>query len=282
LQRLARRPGAEAGESLPITEAGPGFLAEGASVTTSTTYLFPEGEKQLKGPLPGQFGQQQTGTIVRAKLFAPKGRTFHSVSGMRVLKAVDDKGREIAGAQSESEGQEDPEQVMSFAGNRARNDSAIVDLRLQLPAADAASITELSGEAVAVTIGKWKEFTITNLQAEATNEVDVSSLLPGARAALVKVTTRNRQTQVQLRLKGGKEIRQLDVQLKQSGGGQFNSYAQRPELFQQGHGEHAHVNVQAYSPGEERGAGPFVLVLRSPEDMKRERVKFALKDLDLF
>ena len=279
LQRRSRQPGADAGESLPITDAGPGFLTEGISVTTSSVLVFPEGEKFLKEAL--QYSMSQTGTTVRAKLFAPKGRTLKSASGVRVLKAVDDKGHELGGLAGEAE--DENGRTFSVGNNRNRGAPPLtLTLRLPLPAADAGSISELSGEAIVLTVGRWKEFTVTNLQASATNEIDLGSILPGAKLALTKVTTRNQQVQIQARLKGPREIRQLELQCQKPGNPEFNTHANDMNFSTKTNESIRTVNIQGYGYGEERGGGPIVLVVRSPEDLRRERVRFSLKDLDLF
>jgi len=276
LQRLARRPGAGVEDMLPITDAGPGFIAEGVSVTTSTLLYFPEGEKYLRDI--GQFGSPSTGTVVRARLFAPRGRTIKSVSGVRVIKAIDDKGHEIGTRETESES----EISFSSQGNRSKNESIIVALSLQLPPSDAGAIAELSAEAITLTIGKWKEFTVTNLQVNATNEIDLSSVMPGATLALTKVNTKRRQLQIQARLKGPKEIRQLELQCQQPGSQSFNTYANEIN-FSTGTAESTRtISVQGYGFEEDGAGGSIVLVVRSPDDLRRERVRFSLKDIDLF
>ena len=43
-----RRQRAEAGEDLPLTDAGPGFVAEAQSITTTILHVFPGGENFLR------------------------------------------------------------------------------------------------------------------------------------------------------------------------------------------------------------------------------------------
>ena len=60
----------EMGGDLPITEAGPGFVAQAEGIETTTVHIFPAGENYFKqGNNP--YGQQ-AGTMVHAKLFPPK------------------------------------------------------------------------------------------------------------------------------------------------------------------------------------------------------------------
>ncbi|MCX6925639.1 MAG: hypothetical protein NT154_20875, partial [Verrucomicrobia bacterium] len=70
---------------LPITDAGPGFLAEPMSLSISTTHVFPEGKKHFENEVEAaMLGTESSGTLVWAKLFPPKGRQIKSVSGLRV------------------------------------------------------------------------------------------------------------------------------------------------------------------------------------------------------
>src|SRR5262249_20638408 len=104
---------------------------------------FPNGEKYVKEARAASFGRNQTGTVVRAKLFAPRGRTLQSISGLRVIKATDDKGRAVAG--TSEDGDPDTTFVYQSGGSRSGNSTSI-SLQLQLPQADAQSIDELSAE----------------------------------------------------------------------------------------------------------------------------------------
>jgi hypothetical protein len=278
LQRQAGRRGGGEPE-LPITDAGPGFAAEAMSVTITTLHWFPEGQKHLKNA-SSTFGHQPTGAVVQAKLFAPKGRTLQSVTGVRVLHAVDDKGRPIASAKADDDL---GETVAYSSGGRGQANSMQVQLNLPLPAADAQSIEQLDAEAIALTAGNWKEMTIPNVTANSTNEVDLGSVLPGAKLTIAKVTSKNRQTTVRAQIKGPPAIRQLEVQAKTGGEQRGNSWMNERGFKAKGAESTRNFTLQAYSMSEdgEEASGPILLVVRFPEDQKRERVKFSLKALDL-
>jgi len=280
LQRLARRP--SGAPDLPITDAGPGFAAEPLAVTTTTLYFFPGGEKYLQQARAASFGGSQTGTVVSAKLFAPKGRTLQSVSGLRVVKATDDKGRTIAGT-GEDDGDPGETVIYHNAGSQSGN-STHISLRLQLPQPDAQSIDELSVEAIALTAGKWKELTLTNITNHSTNEVDLAPVLPGAKLLITKFTSKNRQLSLQARLTGPPAIRQLEIQTKPSGAQRTSSTAYEQSFNTRAGESTRKLQLQQYGFSEEdadSGAGPISLLLRLPEDQRRERVRFVLKGLDL-
>jgi hypothetical protein len=280
LQRQPGRRGTSGEPELPITDAGPGFAAEPMSVTVTTLHWFPDGQKFMKNA-NSVFGHQPTGAVVQAKFFAPKGRTLQSVSGVRVLKAVDDKGRPIA---TEKEGG-DSSATMSYSvgGGRGQANSTQIQLHLPLPAADAQSIEQLDAEAIAVTAGNWKEMTVPSVSATTTNEIDLAGVLPGAKLVITKFTSKNRQTTIQAQLKGPPTIRQIEIQVKTGAARNSNSHVTERSFKAKGAESTRAINVQAYGYNDEgeQMTGPLSFVVRFPEDQKRERVKFSLKGMDL-
>ncbi len=272
------------GPDLPITEAGPGFMAEPVSISLSTVHYFPEGEKYFKDrPEASMFGMSPTGAVVSAKLFPPKGREIKSVSDVRVKAAKDDKGRAIAGFFEGAEEQEAPESVTYNSNEPEKGGAARIELRIGLPAPDAKAIDELQCEAVALTIGGWKEMVLTNIQADAKKQIDLSEILPGAKLTIKKITGRKPQKTVEATLEGPKEISQLELRIKQSSrrGGQSNMNERRTKTT--GNKSTRNITVQAYEfeMDGEAESGPPTLLVRYPQDIKRERVQFELTALDL-
>ncbi len=276
LRRLNRQHGG-VGDDLPITNAGPGFVAEAQGITTTILHVFPGGGDYFK---QNGFPSSPTGAVVTAKLFAPRGRTLLSVSDVQVLSAVDNKGRSVVADAEEGEGV--PSQV--YSGNSSDADSMQVQLRLQLPQPDAQAIDEVSAEAVAVTAGAWQEMTLTNLQENATNELDLSGVLPGAKIAITKLSSRDGQFNIQARLQGPRTVQSLDVRAKMPGNDNFNTYSSDRRFTVQGGQATRTLAIQGFGVGDESGSSPasLVLVVRCPQDLRREQVKFELKGLDLF
>jgi len=276
LGRSNRRRG-EAGDDLPITNAMPGFVAEAQSITTTILHVFPGGEDYFKQRENSR--EARPGAIVNIKLFAPKGRTLQSVNDVRVLTALDNKGRSVVAETGEGE------EVSSggFSGGSSDANSLQVQLPLQLPQPDAQSIDEITVEAVAVTAGAWKEMTLTNLQENATNEFDLAAVLPDAKLAITKFTSKNAQFNLQARLKGPSTVKRLDVRAKIPGNDQFNSYSSERQFNVKNKEATRLLSLQGYGFGDEASSSQdsLVLVIRYPEDLRRERVKFNLKALDL-
>ena len=273
----ARRGRKAAGDELPITEAGPGFLVEPVTITTTTLHVFPEGENYFKDASASY--EHRTGTVVSAKLFAPKGRTLQSVSEVRVLKVTDDKGRAIS---SEPESAEFMESE-SYSGNSQRRDSVRISLRFQLPQPDAQAIEEISAEAIAVTVGTWKEMTLTNIQMGATNELDLGEVLAGAKLVIAKAAFKNNQLNIQAQIKGPVTIQKLDIQAKIPGSDGFNGYLSERKFTARDNASIRTVGIQGYDStgGNSPDLRQIVLVIRYPQDLKRERWNFKLKSLDL-
>ncbi len=274
--RRSSRERDEAGNDLPITDAGPGFVAEAQSITTTTLHVFPGGEDYFNQNANSL--RLQTGAVVNAKLFAPKGRTLLSVSDVRVFTARDDKGRSVAAEP------EDSENVQSEfnSGNSSDVGSLNIQLPLQLPQPDAQAIDEISAEAVTVTAGTWKEMTLTNLQENTTNELDLADVLPGAKMVITKLSSKNGQFNLQARLQGSRTVQRLDVRAKIPGNDSFNSYSSERRFNIKGGEATRGLTIQGYGLGDTSSQGSIVLIVRYPEDLRRERVKINLKGLDLF
>jgi hypothetical protein len=279
---------------LPITDAGPGFVAEPVSVTLSTVHYFPEGEKLFKDrPETSLFGFAQTGAVVSAKLFPPKGREIKSVSNIHLKSAKDDQGRIISG-QTIGSGDADAGSDEAGAtysgftsydlGESGKPGAARLDLRLALPAPDAKTIEELQAEAVALTIGSWKEMLLTNVQADAKKEIDLGEIMPGAKLIIKKTSNRSAQKTVEATLEGPLAVNQLDLKIKTRGRGAQSHMTDRRSKTS-GDKTTRGVNVQGFDFDESAPAGgssgPIDLIIRAPQDMKRERVQIKLTALDL-
>lgn len=262
------------GDDLPVTDAGPGFLAEAQSITTTTLQVFPGGEEYFRQ------SRVVTGAVVNVKLFAPKGRTMKSVSNPRVIAAVDDKGRSVMVETDDAESSSD---VMTSGSPDAG--SLPIELRLQLPQPDARAIDKISAEAVATTVGTWKEMTLTNLQANATatNELDLSAVLPGAKMVITKYSLKHGQFNLQASLKGPPAVKRLEVRAKIPNNDQFNSNSSDRQSSIKNGAATRSIVVQGYSFGGQDASSQdaAVLVVRYPNDLQRERVRFELKSLDL-
>ncbi|HEX9046181.1 MAG TPA: hypothetical protein VF988_04080 [Verrucomicrobiae bacterium] len=279
-KKLWREKRAADDEALPLAEAGQGFLAEAQSITTTTLHVFPGGEDYYKN------NNVSTGAVVNAKLFAPKGRTLKSVSGVRVLSAVDNQGRSVVAASTEDDTANGfyGSYGSTFSDSSEEGNSLPVELHLQLPQPDAQSIDKISAEAEAISAGSWKEFTCTNLQANATNEFDLSPLLPGAKMVVTKAAFKNGQLSAMARLRGPAAIKRLEVRAKIPGRENFNNYSSERQSGKKDQEFTRTLMLQGFGFGGEEALSldAVTLVVRYPQDLKREHVTFELKSLDLF
>jgi hypothetical protein len=285
LSKLRPRNGrtGEMGGDLPITEGATGFIAQAEGISTTTLHVFPGGESYFKeGNMP--FGGQ-AGTMVHAKLFAPKGRSLQSVTDVKLLAATDDKGRPVAaGKNEEGEEMNSYAYVQSGMDEGQETAGAEMQLRLELPQPDAQAIDEVSAEAVAVTAGSWKEMTLTNITETSTNEFDIGAALPGAKLVLSKITMKNNMLSMQGKMIGPATVKNLTIQVKIPGREQRNYFNFSGGNVSAKDGETTrgfNVNGSVFNMNGEKSPGSYQLLIRYPEDLKRERVNFKLKGLDL-
>jgi hypothetical protein len=268
--------------NIPITEGGEGFTAEAVSVTTTTSYQFPEGQKQANESIMP--GMEQEGALVSAKIFGPKTRTLQSVSEVRVLKAVDDKGREVKTADLSNAGDYSDSYSDFMPNGKKTANSKPVQCHLALPLPDAKSIEEVTLQAVIQSVGSWKEMTIPFEEGK-TNEVDLSEVLPGARLTIKKATFKNMQIAVEGQIKGPETIQQLDLQIKPETDNErfqaqpdFNRSPSRDKTTRR-------VNLHGYlfpTGGRPSTSPALKILIRLPQDTQRQRIKFTLTGLDLF
>jgi hypothetical protein len=277
------RPQQQNVSNVPITEGGEGFIAEASTVTTTTTYEFPEAQKQSNRSF--QPGSQQEGTTVVAKVFGPKERTLQSVSEIRVVKALDDKGREVPKATDASGVAEFTEGFDYNPFTKKAANSKQVSVRLGVPEADAKSIEEVNFQAVVQSVGTWKEMTIP-LEEGKTNEVDISEVLPGAKLTIKKANFKSMQIMVDGTVKGPAEIQQLDFQIKPEGNP--DAFQMQPDYNQWNRGRDKTTRklmLRGYMMQQRPGAAgskTMTLLVRYPTDTKRQRIQFKLTGLDLF
>jgi hypothetical protein len=273
------------GHWLPVTGAEAEYLAEARSVETTQVIYFPEGQK-----LPGKaedldYMDEEENVVVSARLYAPKGHHFLVVEKIENITAIDDQAREVAVLHEDQ-----PSAVSHFSrGDFSENDSTQVDFAvyLKLPESDAEAIEEVTGEAVVVTCGTWKEFHIDKIQKEPEKEHDLSEVSPGATMIIKEVEQRSDDRgSLKLQLKGTKEIRYLEFKVEKPGVPEikthknFDNFSARENQSVRDIG----IGYYFYSSGYkgQRPTSDISLVLRYPDGLKRELVEFTLEAIDLY
>jgi hypothetical protein len=271
LQRARRQPVAGTSD-LPITDAGPGFVAEVLSATVTSLQWFPEGEKRRTDP--SLLSLQSSGVVLRTRLYAPANRTLQSVTGLRLLKAVDDKGRTAAAKASASENS------VVFAGS-SQTTAAPLDLHLDLPPPDTQAFEEVSAEAIVLSAGNWLKATFTNLQEK--TELDLGPVLPGAKLTLGKLSLRSSQLMIQAEIKGPPQIRQLEFQCRVPGLKFFTPNVSESRFSARGDQSARSLQIQGYGVNVPAGSLKQTLTLqvRYPTELRRERVRFTVRGIDL-
>ena len=229
-----------------------------------------------------------SGCVIQARLYAPEGRTVSELGAVRVARAVDDQGRPIKPKRGQSQGNV-PVRFPRYDGEEpgTQTDFAI---RLELPPRDAITIEELEGEAIVTTFGKWKEHRIDKIQADKEKEIDVSDVLPGATVAIRSVKARvdedgNLSGTVSLKATGPEELQHVEFRVEAPGVESLRSNEMRSSSTSRAGKRTRTITIQVYAYGEELEPNqevPLTLVVRQPDDIKRERVKFTLEAVDLF
>jgi hypothetical protein len=282
----AARKAEEAGAP-PLTDAGPGFSAEALGITTTMIHVFPEGEKLAKDRMPQLLGERP-GSTLQVNLYPPKGRTVLEVQGVRLVRAVDDQGREVKGPAEGNAGSSRTDYNGDSSGSRGR--ATRIVLNMDVPAAGAKTLAKVEGEAILTTALGQKEHAVSDLKADLQKEIDLGDLLPGAKMVITNVKdldSNNANGQVAIKITGPKAIARIGFDVKSASGESFNAYHSMSSRESTGGETTANVTVQ-YSPIDRRPRSPaaekpkLTLLLHVPADLKRERVKFTLETIDLF
>jgi len=293
-------------DTADIPEAAEPLIAEGSTVQLQTTYYFPEGEKFREEVERTTYGEED-GLTIRARLYAPPGRNFLSVDSVRAVSAVDDQGRAVPvdGEEQDryvySSGQFDVEQA---------TESYDITVRLGLPEPDAQAVEELACEAIVETFGDVKQKTLTNIQGDPGNPIDISEVLEGAKLYVWKIKPDPRAEEedepgeqpmpveipnaemdeqasgrVAIKLVGPEDIQKVDLDIEIPAAGYVHAYRTRSSwTTEAGQSEGKIVlyydgqNIQL-PPGE---TVQLNLVISRPDDVRREKVKFTIVGLDLY
>jgi hypothetical protein len=266
----------------PATDAGPGFLVEAESVHTVIRYLFPEGAKLEKGERR-DYGTDQEGVRVQAKLYVPRGRRLLETGSPNVLKAVDDRGRALP----------IPKGASHRGSSRSSGDvatSASLDLQFGLPEADAEFIREIKGEVIVTTFDSWRRQRFPGLKADPKKAFPLDAALPGAKLTITGVAHQGRRAgrhsegSVAVRVEGPAAVNHLDFALGFPGVRETNSYIEQSSVTSAAGRTVRTLKVSyAYYGDKPLPANDtLVLTVSHPVGMRRERVKFVLRDLDLY
>ena len=277
------------GEGLPIVDAGPGYTVEPLGITTTVVHVFPEAEKVLKGRARAMPADAQAGCTIEAHLYAPKGRNFLDVSSARVLKAVDDQGREVKPLAQE--GDEVGRATIRSSRNEEGEEegqTASLTLALALPAPGAKTLAKVEGETLVTSYAGWQEHPVADLAADPKKEIDLGDLVPGAKMVITKVKEQkagreSKVGRVTVKVTGPALVRQLRLETQVEGSDASRDYGSSSSVrISKGvvtRTVTVSYNLQAEAAAQ--GKKP-ILVVRFPKDLKRERVKFTMESIDLF
>lgn len=268
------------GHWLPVTEAEPGYLAEATSVTTTQIIYFPEGKKQLEEHENTDYSDEQEGAVIRARLYTPEGRRFLTIEKIENINAIDDQEREVPILNKNQM----PTSIPFSPDLSAEMDEQVdFTIHLTLPESDAEAIEELTGEAVVVTCGTWKESRLDRIQEDPEKEYDLATVLPGTTMVIKKIEqTDDKQGSLHLQLKGSDHIRYLEFTIETPGVERVSIHKSSDNVTEKDDQIIRNVSMEYYYYDEQPTVGELSLIVRFPDDLKRELVLFTLEAIDLY
>ena len=284
---------------LPIADARPGFRVTPVAVTTSTVHYFDDAATFLGDP-DAMMGVGEGNTcVVQARLHAPAGRLVLAMGSVRVIKAVDDQDREVKPWDAGEMGPGWQYGGFGMPTPEGQQKSVNFEIRLALPKQGAEAVEELRGQLVVTTFARWKQQAIGEIKPDPKVEIDLSDVLAGAKMVIKKVKMRKtKQAQIErefghvtLEVSGPPQVRRLDFNMRsdrtdpedrwRSG----DAYVRQDRSWRAGDKTVRRLTLQydvQYDTRTPAAKGNRALVVRYPDDLKRERLNFTLQALDLF
>jgi hypothetical protein len=277
---------------LPIVEAGAGCDAEALGVSTTLTHVFPEARDYFKDQ-PWIFTNAgETGCRIEARAFVPKGKSILGLGEVKVTKAVDDQGREIKVSEPSAN---DSGRYSYSRSDDGESRSTAFSIQMAAPQPGTQTIEKVQGEVILKTCSGWKEQELADPQADAQKSISLANVISGASVTITKVKAGKARKDslsgtIAMKITGPAEIAQMDFRVKIQGMEQANAYVNTSRMTTEKGQKVRILSVQynAYRSGPpaigvEAAPNPKVILIpRYPATLKRERVKFVLKAIDLF
>jgi len=137
-------------------------------------------------------------------------------------------------------------------------------------------------------VGNWKEQEMTNVVASVGQTVDLSSILPGAKVTITQRTNKNessremKQFNLTLKLEGPREIKSIKAECKAPNEerSNFSSYDIGAQYGKTKNSRQIIIN--GYSMTGEGGPdlNSVKLILKYPDNLRREKITFKLTGID--
>ena len=264
----------QADQDVPLAAGIVAYRAVAKMVVMHQTHYFPGAEEVLD---KGMYYVEPTGCTLTLTLQAPQGRNLLKSLNVALIRALDDKNRELKLNDENSD--ESSSQCDYGDGPRQTLDIPLV---LVLPQSDVRTLVSVEGEAEILTFSKWNEHVIADPKPGET-VIDLGDILSGAKLVILPLAKNARQTdahQIMFKTKitGPKEIQRLHFVLK---AGQNQAIQYMGQDIAKPDGQQFVRNSMVQSWTSEQNAS-LKLVVRYPDDLKREKVKFKVEDVDLY
>ncbi|MCP4109146.1 MAG: hypothetical protein GY749_27060 [Desulfobacteraceae bacterium] len=270
-------------DSLPLTKGVPGYLAEAKFVTTTLIKYFSEERKPDEYE---EYPEEKEGMVVHARLYTPADRFFLSIDKIENIKAVDNKGRYVPISDNNTDPARNILRSFDFS---EKNTHADFEIYLMLPEPDAEMIKQITGQVTAITHGKWKEYRIDKVKDDPEKEYDIGAILPGATMIIRKIKKESdEQLGIDIQLKGPDKIRHIKFKAEKTGYAEISAHESSNRITEQDNLTVRDIGIWCYlhdmgSDGmPSPDSGDLSLTVMFPGDLKKELVKFSLKEIDLY
>lgn len=277
---------------LPIVDATMPFVAEAMSVTSHLVHDYPDSAQFAHQLQSADYGQRNQ-CEVHARLFPAPQQRIMSITSVQVTGAKDDRGRAIKAMDNHVTYSSSFDFDASDA-DEPDSDPAAFQITLQLPADDARSIETLEGRLIATTFDAWKIQRLEQIKPAPQNPMDLKDALPGAAITIRRVrsprldaNTPNRtEGVVQLRVTGPDEIRGLQITVQVPGYSNISTYLLDDSTTNKDGHAVREMGLRYSLRIDEDARFPTVpkpmLIVRYPAGLKRLRIPFTLKAMDLY
>lgn len=270
----------------PITEAGPGYIAVPIKSHTARTLHYAEGLELFGEDIVSNIPQEEV-TDIQGRVFLPKGRLLFNASDLKLVSGRDDHGRKVLSEEKQSEKSIDACYFVNDTGSGQDVSYASFALKLNAPPKDSRAIDEIQLEAVLTTFSRWKKYEITGVSDKQKQPVDLSNVIKTATLTVTEIEVQDDDGyglgHIKLEISGPPEIGRLNYQLYRDASNPFYSEITSREISNKdGLLTHKIALQFSYDASSEQQEKSYSLLVKLPTDMKRERLKFALHDLDLY
>lgn len=275
---------------LPVVGYATGYSVRAESIALFSYKRFAASEPYYENSSHAiWYGSEVWGLSIDVGITPPRGRVIRRVE-LPVLKITrDDRGRVLR-----AEPHADSNDVVDsfgayepafFPGYTENSQTEQFELATVLPHPDARRIQRLEGEVVVMSVAGWRGVLFHDVRVGGEQNVDLSTLLPGARLTVLAAGRRSHSEFIDVLLEGPASIiGSLEVGFKREGAQHGVNQARLEPARKIGDTWKRRLLVKCFGgdrTAEEESTLPLIVGVRLPLDPRRERLQFKLPPMDL-